>query len=432
VQSRIKHNIDVPVKEKKPSKKELALAQAALDLAAKVAAELAAKEAIEQATRDAAAKLLADQIARDEEIAKLHAQLAQEQELNRLRVKEQLAIAAELAKTPMERRREGWAAASKLTLQKNETEKVIRTDQKLESRERIAAQKAQALLIENDKKRTAKVLAAEVKEEKLKVLKAEQREVKLEERIENTLEKAIDKHQKYVSSVCEQEIKDFDRLLDAPHTLENYLQSPERIAHYKSPHYGYLSKDFIEAFNEAKESAMQGIRNEVMSDAEVTGSKVVIATLRGKNQLIHPSKFHASIKVRPWIPSDLKYHVFEYKDTPYECYYDWKTMRVYDFEQTIEIGYFNISHDIVFTASVSVLLECGIIVSREDIEHIVPHITTPKVCKSSILAYGHMDMYEEEKLQKLMSSREWQLKNMPSIYPNWDPDYDAKKAKSNS
>jgi len=40
--------------EKKITKKELALQQAALEIAAKVAAELAAKEALEQATRDEA------------------------------------------------------------------------------------------------------------------------------------------------------------------------------------------------------------------------------------------------------------------------------------------------------------------------------------------------------------------------------------------
>ncbi len=56
-------------KEKKITKKELALQQAALEVAAKVAAELAAKEALEQATRDEAARVLAEKVALDERMA---------------------------------------------------------------------------------------------------------------------------------------------------------------------------------------------------------------------------------------------------------------------------------------------------------------------------------------------------------------------------
>jgi hypothetical protein len=341
---RVNRGETIEPKEKKPTKKELAvqaaLEQAALELAAKEAAELAAKEAAEQATRDDAERLLAEKVARDEHMANVIANLEAAREVIRLRD-------IEASKSPMDKRREGWAAATEKTLEKKEIKKEQDRAVTLAFRMEREAARAAALAIENTKKAEAKVIARGLKEDKAKLDKLEH----IEEKVGDKLVKGNENFKKYVFDVCSQESGDMSKMHNAPHSLLQYISSPHRISHHLSPYYGYVPNEYKQTIKVAREQALKTIHDEASDNIErILDPTIVFDTLRGKQHLRRISEFHESIKPKPWLPPMhiLKYYVFWFNGLQYDCYYDRDTMKVYDYGVTAQIGFFNENKEISF------------------------------------------------------------------------------------
>jgi len=425
------------------SKKELA-AQAALEEeAAANAAKIAAEEAVAQATRDEAARVHAEQVARETETAHLRAQLAEQQEMTRLRE-------VEASKTPMDLRREGWAAASALTLEKKETAKAINMDKMIEYRKERDAKRDADRALEKEEKKKAKADADEIKEAKKQEIKVEETQVKLDEKVETTLAKGLEKYDNYIVSTCAEEIADSETLKNAPQTLVNYFCSPNRISHPTSPYYRSVSDEHKFAVKGALENAnlsISGYYNDLCEQEQramdiakiqkipfkgldfkknAANSIVAIKTRRGKQQLIHPSKFHPSIKVKPWMPV-LTPSKFSYDYAPYECFYNKETLKVYDYAKTCEIGYFKeifyksigysfTSYDMVFTANKSVLQSCGIEVAYEDIERpVIPPFVERSFDSLMRCSMGFMEFEAERLLDEERKKADASDKNRPLI-----------------
>ena len=349
---RANHGEVVAKKEKKPTKKELAALAAAevaaAELAAKLAAEQAAQVARELAEAEQAAKLATEQAARDAELAAIRAQLEQEKEINRLREIAQVAAALEASKTPMDRRRESWAAASALTASKKASDKQIEKAQTLAYKTERDALRAAALANDQALKAAAKLIAADKKN----LILLEKKEEKLEAKVGTDLEKATQRLQKYIASVCDQEEKDIENMSNAPNSLLAYASSVHRISHYKSAYYGYISQEFKELMILAQQRAMKCITDELAEmDADpnperdfITRYTINIDTIRGKKQLSRISDFHESFLPKPWraafVKPDclLKKYNFYYNRVKYLFFYDPSTMLVYDEQVTTELG----------------------------------------------------------------------------------------------
>jgi len=262
------------------------------------------------------------------------------QEMTRLRE-------IEASKTPMERRREGWALATEKTLEKKEIKKEQDKAVTMAFRQEREATRAAALAIENEKKAEAKVIARGLKEDKVKLEKLE----KKEEKVENNLAKANENFKKYIFSVCSEETADMAKMHNAPHSLLQYICSPHRISNYTSPYYGYVPDEYKKTIKIAREQALKTIHDEASDNIErMLDPTIVFDTLRGKQHLKRMSEFHESIKAKVWLPpmQILKYHVFSLNGLDYDCFYDTSTMKVYDYGVTTQIGFLNDKKDITF------------------------------------------------------------------------------------
>jgi len=297
---------DLPLPAKKPTKKvrdALAAAEAAVAAEAAHQVELARVAGELRVCQEAAAALHVAELAR----------LAEE-----LRLREaELALAAELAKPKHVVRKEMWAhqAAAKL-----EAKELERTD-RAAYREKREADRA--------------------------VERLRQKELKKVE----YLEKCKTRLAEYVISVCAEEVRDVQKMAGAPTTLIDYLDNPERLGNYLSPYFGYTPESHRALMRKLSTDAA----NQFALQAQGYGGAGVLVdfgTERGKQKLTRLTDFHSTFRPKPWMPEreNLRYTCFYFEGVSYGAYYDSTTMRVYDFDVTIEIGRYDERHEITFVA----------------------------------------------------------------------------------
>jgi len=210
---------ELPVPEKKVSKKEAALLQAAEQAAQKLAEEQAA---VQLATEQAALVLA-----------------AQEAELNRVKAE---AIQAARPKCEMKREREIAAQQAKVADKAGERAAVMAY--RIERDKKKADEKVASDLL----KAQAKLLKVETKEASAKIEKEEDRIA----RIAGKLEKAKLDLTTYVQRVCDEEVRDVTTFSHAPMTLMLYIGDIHRIGYYLSQYYALVPHDHILFMNKAR------------------------------------------------------------------------------------------------------------------------------------------------------------------------------------
>ena len=297
---------NLPLPPKKPTKKvrdALAAAEAAVAAEAAHQAELA-RVAEELRQREAEARAL-----HAAELGRLEEEL-------RLRDEER-AIAAELAKPKSQIRKELWALQAAAKLAAKELE---RTDKAAFREKREISRAVERLQHKEDKK--------------------------LE-----FFEKCKTQLADYVNAVCAEEVRDVQKMVNAPYTLSDYISSHRRVSDYRSPYYGYTPESHRAVMRKMGDEAAEKCAAEAIGSA---GSSVIVEfeTERGKKTLTRLTDFHSTFKPRPWLPEkeNLRYTQFSFEGASYGAFFSPDTLRVYDYEVSIEIGRYDARHDITFVA----------------------------------------------------------------------------------
>ena len=324
--------------EKNPTKKELAAAaeaaevlaaQVAEQLAAQVAEQLAAQVAERvaevEATRTATQEFVRTQFIFEAEMMR---------EIARVREEEQAkaaAVAAELAKTPAQRKREREIAAGLVKAADKKTEHAEWMAYRVNRDANVAAAKvvAAALSAQNKKEAAAQKLVALV-------------QVKAEHKLEmgaGRLDRKDVKFEAYIDLVCREETVDAGKLTGF--TLSNYLESSTRSFHRSSPIYGYLQPEYIQYMRGLADKVYDSITSSAVGNVALLLAPAEHAvTERGKKQIMRPSQFHPSFQSKPWVPlkENLNEITCTWRGADIQCLFSKVTLKVYDLEATQEIG----------------------------------------------------------------------------------------------
>jgi hypothetical protein len=224
---------------------------------------------------------------------------------------------------------------------------------KCQIRKELWEKQAAAKLVAKEQERADRIAYREKREATRAIARLQSKEHK---KIE-FLEKCKIQLRDYVLDVCAEEVRDIQKMEAAPNTLIAYSNCSLRIGHYLSAYHGYVPEAHIALMHQASKNAMESIVRDALSSRVPGEALANFDTERGKKHLTRLSEFHSTFKPKPWLPPAhlLKFMTFEYEGGTYNGFYSYDTLRVYDYDVTIEIGRYNENYELIFASGMPTL-----------------------------------------------------------------------------